>query len=299
MTFRAPTAEQRFVLDHVAGIAKRHTDPTNGWHALVWKALGRSGTILGEGDEAVLEWRTAQPADPPAEQLLMQLTPPEPDLPAWIDRPAPSAKGAEDVAPSRAAPLIGAMNWARRRGANRQAAKDERATLERGRIVHRLLEALPEVAPAERRAVGSRFLETVATTWPKAEREAALGEVLAVLAHPDFAPVFAAGSRAEVDFVAKGADRGDTPRVAGRIDRIAVGADAVILVDYKTNRPYPTAVADVPDAYLAQLRSYADALAVLYPKKSILAGLLWTGGPLLMPIPTARLRGETQGPESA
>lgn len=286
---------------YVAGITRRHTDLSGGWHALVWNALKPAATLVGEGADAYLEWRTAQAPDPTAEQMLLELTPAEPALPAWIERTSPSQPGLTDIAPSKATPLFSSAARRHRPAAQRGASPlaDERSAMERGRIIHRLLEALPEVATESRAAVGGRFLEAVAAGWTRREREDTLAEVMAVLNQPGFAPVFAPGSRAEIDFVARGQAGTGKTRVSGRIDRIAVGAEAVLLVDYKTNRPFPTAISDVPDAYLGQLRSYAGILAELYPKKSIIAGLLWTGGPLLMPVPRALLTGPMQGAKSA
>ncbi len=43
--------------------------------------------------------------------------------------------------------------------------------------------------------------------------------------------------------------RGKEHAVSGVIDRLAVSGDRVLIVDYKTNRPAPQALADVPGAY--------------------------------------------------
>ena len=103
----------------------------------------------------------------------------------------------------------------RRRGRRRRAGPFAAAgtgaalALARGRLVHRLLECLPEIAAEDRHAVGAAYLAAFARPledWPEAERDALLAEVLAVMAEPGFAPVFAPGSRAEVE-------------IAGRISR--------------------------------------------------------------------------------
>ena len=61
--------------------------------------------------------------------------------------------------------------------------------------------------------------------------------------------------------------------------------DAVIVVDFKTNRPPPREVAGVPQAYLLQLSAYRLILNKIYPGKPVRAALLWTAIPALMPIP--------------
>lgn len=72
--------------------------------------------------------------------------------------------------------------------------------------------------------------------------------------------------------------------VSGKIDRLAVTDREVLIVDYKTNRPAPEAIEDVPEAYIAQLALYAELLKPLYPSKRISAALLFTEIPRLLPL---------------
>ncbi|MCA1973110.1 MAG: PD-(D/E)XK nuclease family protein, partial [Caenispirillum sp.] len=129
------------------------------------------------------------------------------------------------------------------------------------------------------------FLARPAWQLEAAEQEQIAAETLAVLAEPVFAPLFGPGSRAEVPIV------GLVGRhvVAGQVDRLVVTEDAVLVVDYKTNRPPPLAVADVADAYLRQMAAYRGALKDLYPGRPVRCALLWTDGPRLMELPADRL----------
>jgi ATP-dependent helicase/nuclease subunit A len=168
------------------------------------------------------------------------------------------------------------------------ARTDPQATAarDRGRLVHRLLQSLPDIAPERRADIAARFVDTFAPKhWSAGERAALAAEALAVLADPAFAGAFAEGSRAEVEIAGRIEIDGRTVSVAGRIDRLAVTGDRVLVVDYKTNRPAPTGLADVPDAYIAQLALYRALLRQLYPGKIVAAALLWTDGPNLMAIP--------------
>jgi ATP-dependent helicase/nuclease subunit A len=155
----------------------------------------------------------------------------------------------------------------------------------RGRLVHRLLQTLPELAPAARAAAGRRYLGFRVHGLPVAEQESILAETLAVLERPDFAAVFGPRSRAEVPIVAVMDDHA----ITGQIDRIVVLKDRLLIVDYKTLRPPPAGPASVPPAYLRQLAVYRAALKAVYPRHAIEAAILWTDGPILMPIPPALL----------
>jgi len=159
--------------------------------------------------------------------------------------------------------------------------------LQRGRLIHRLLESLLEISPERRADIGARYLDAAedAEKWLPVDRAAFLGEVLAVIAHVDFAEAFAPGSRAEVEI----AGRLGARTIAGRVDRLAVTPGRVLIVDFKTNRPPPQTLAEVPPVYINQLALYRAVLRRLYPGRPIAAALLWTDGPALMEIPESAL----------
>ena len=62
-------------------------------------------------------------------------------------------------------------------------------------------------------------------------------------------------------------------------------ADTVSIVDYKTNRPAPASLAEVPPAYLLQLALYRALLQPLYPGREVKAALLFTEAPRLIELP--------------
>ncbi len=66
-------------------------------------------------------------------------------------------------------------------------------------------------------------------------------------------------------------------------------AERVLIVDYKTNRPAPETLAEVPDAYVGQLALYRTILRRLYPGRRVTAALMWTDVPALMEIPESAL----------
>jgi ATP-dependent helicase/nuclease subunit A len=119
------------------------------------------------------------------------------------------------------------------------------------------------------------------------ERKLLLEQVRHVLDDPHFAELFLPGSRAEVPIVGRLA--GGMLAVSGQVDRLAVTHESVLIADYKTNRPAPQRVDDVPPAYVTQLALYRAVLAQLYPAKAIRAALVWTDVPDLMEISAASL----------
>ena len=199
-------------------------------------------------------------------------------LPAWVGRaPPPEPAPVRPLLPSRldddepaARSPVGAGSVRRN---------------QRGRLVHLLLQHLPELPEEERRGAARRYLAAVAGGLDGAAREAILRETLAVLEDPAFAPIFAAGSRAEVALSGRIGER----VIAARVDRLWAGADEVFVVDYKTNRAPPASADEVPPAYLRQMAAYRALLTEIFPSHTISCGILWTDGPILMKLSDSAL----------
>jgi ATP-dependent helicase/nuclease subunit A len=131
--------------------------------------------------------------------------------------------------------------------------------LEEGRLAHALLQHLPELPPEHRRAAAESLLARRGALTPE-RRDELVARAIHLLELPELAPLFAPGSRAEVA-VAGMLARPGAPTVpfSGRVDRLAVTADALLLADFKTG-PTPAA-----DDHVAQLALYRAALTPLYP----------------------------------
>ncbi|WP_417771937.1 double-strand break repair helicase AddA [Stappia sp.] len=162
--------------------------------------------------------------------------------------------------------------------------------LERGRHLHRLLQMLPDLPAAARRAAALRYL---AAYLPEdlADAAATLAqEALGVLEAPEFAAVFDPTARAEVPIVGRiAAPDGTEVEVSGQIDRLSVTPEEVLLVDFKTDRLVPASQDAVGESYVTQLAVYSALLGGLYPGRVVRAALLFTAGPKLVELPAARL----------
>jgi ATP-dependent helicase/nuclease subunit A len=105
-----------------------------------------------------------------------------------------------------------------------------------------------------------------------------------VLDHPRFRELFGPGSRAEVPIVGRIMAGGELVRVSGQVDRLAVTPRVVLVGDFKTNRPAPRRIEEVPEGYIIQLARYRAVLAKIYPDRPIRAALIWTEVPDLMEL---------------
>jgi ATP-dependent helicase/nuclease subunit A len=210
------------------------------------------------------------------------------DLPAWLHAAAPPELRVDSpLRPSDPAAKEG------QRIRTGESVMERARALQRGTLVHRLLQSLPDVAAERRRDAALKYLIRNADGWTDGEREALARGVLALIGDPHFAPVFALHSRAEVSIVGRLDRPGRPPAlVSGQIDRLVVTADEVLIVDYKTNHAPPGARAQAPAAYVRQLALYRAVLQKLYPQLPVRAALLWTETPQFMEISSPALDAE-------
>src|SRR5262249_51885803 len=152
--------------------------------------------------------------------------------------------------------------------------------LQRGVLVHRLLQSLPDLAADRRRDLARDYLVRNAEDWTAEARSALVDQVLKLIAEPRFAPVFASGRRADGPIVGRLEGR----LVSGQIDRLVVTPAEILIVDYKTNHAPPATAEEAPQGYVRQLALYRAVLAKLYPQRAIRAALLWTETPDLVEI---------------
>ena len=269
--------------DHllVCGWEPRGEVPETSWYALVAAGLRRAGAVAqahewGQGLQlacaqsgdaepsrhneaaavaALPAWAGAAPGWRPAP------VPPEPPLPRPLSPSRPDGVRLGTVPPARS-PL--------RRGAGPNASA-------KGMLVHALLQYLPAL-PAEARHAAA--LSYAASVLPEDAAAVAL-QVLAVLEAPSLAPLFGPASRAEQALT--GVVAGQV--ITGRIDRLAVLPDEVLVADYKTSRAPPASAAAAPVLYLRQLAAYRAVLRLLYPDRPVRCALIWTEGPVAMAVP--------------
>jgi ATP-dependent helicase/nuclease subunit A len=196
------------------------------------------------------------------------------ELPRWAKSSLVGAARVETAAPSRVAHVNPALFSPRGDGQRR---------FRRGRLIHGLLERLPDVAPERREQAAHAWLARQGVNEEDARLYAR--EAMNVIEDMRFAALFGAKSRAEAPIVGVAAGR----PVRGVVDRLAVDDERVMVLDYKTDRPAPHDAADAPRPYVTQLALYREVLRAVFPGKRVECALLWTESPRLMELPQAQL----------
>ncbi|HYJ59672.1 MAG TPA: double-strand break repair helicase AddA [Methyloceanibacter sp.] len=257
------------------------------WYDLITTGLdGCLSKTAGPDGKPVRRMENDQTKDvPPADAEPVAAA--SPPLPAWALQAAAPGRSRPKLAPSRLA--LGEAGGV-------EALPPEQVSLgplplsqnnrfARGRLVHALLQHLPELDPEAQERAARAFIAAHGAELTQELKDEILAETLAVVRDSAFAPLFQPGSIAEVPIVAHigGYD------LEGQIDRLVEVGNALLILDYKTNRPPPKTLEEVAPAYIAQLAAYRAALRNLYPNRTLRAALLWTDGARLMEVPSADL----------
>jgi ATP-dependent helicase/nuclease subunit A len=283
-------AEDRLI---VCGYHGKRSPSTGTWHSIVSRALTgapesteRRHPASGEPVHRFVMTKLPPVALAAADEtrLPQQVLP----LPATLFRPLPPYEELpRPLSPSGASALI---------DEGKEAVVDTRSpvldseaepgfAVMRGLALHKLLQMLPGFHEGERQGAAGQYLSRAGADWTEAERSKALTSVMAILGDSRFAELFSPNSRAEVAVMGSLEVKGRLRSISGKIDRLAVTPGRVSIVDYKTNRPAPATLAQVPPAYILQLALYRALLKPLYPDRAVTAALLFTEAPRLIELP--------------
>ncbi|HSP48782.1 MAG TPA: double-strand break repair helicase AddA [Pseudolabrys sp.] len=268
-------AKERLV---IVGTQGSHKIPDGCWYQLVESALKPDCVAEpaddGGGDVLRYRKRTSQPEK--IEKTASSVATKPTSVPAWLKANATSDSSAlRTITPSSVEDVDDARPFT--------AAGNAKALL-RGTLVHRLMQSLPDIPAGKRLKAAEDYLARAGSELAEEERARIAERVMLVLEDARFYELFAPGSHAEVPIVGRLILGGETVRVSGQIDRLVVTQTAVLIGDFKTNRPAPRRIEDVPQSYLRQLALYRAVLAKLYLDKPIRAALIFTEVPDLMEL---------------
>ncbi|HSQ98164.1 MAG TPA: double-strand break repair helicase AddA [Rickettsiales bacterium] len=136
---------------------------------------------------------------------------------------------------------------------------EESINIQKGKLVHKLLEILPEAKEKEK--IADIYLKN---SQYKNEIKDTVFNILDKFKH-----LFEKNSKAEVAVFGKiGNDI-----ISGQIDRLTITEDKVFIIDYKNTNYLPK---QVPEKYKKQLELYKILLEKIYPDKIIECYILWT-----------------------
>ena len=259
----------------VCGIESKKR-PEGCWYDLVLQSLqGQPGFSAHETGGVTL-WRyckvepsgTPQPAQSAADPVV--------DKPDWLKRPFTAEPPVRVLTPS--------SRTAAQDRSPAPAAEPTGQARRRGRIVHRLLQSLPDI-PVDRRAEAMRDFLTRQNGLEPTEQSSIAEQVMLVIEDQRFYEHFGPASRAEAPIVGRIKIGGNMVPVSGQIDRLSITQDAVFIIDFKTGRKSKKRIAE----YTRQLAAYRAVLQKIYPGRAVRAALVFTEAPDLMELSAEEL----------
>jgi ATP-dependent helicase/nuclease subunit A len=254
-------AEDELYIAGAKGDSKIHDDC---WYNVIKNGIEK----LAQKDGDILYIESEQSETVSNDNEMAEATDLNIELPDFIHAPAP-------IEPSPSIPL--APSQMKENNPPVQSPLMGKSVL-RGKLIHKLLEYLPDIESEKRAIVAAQFMGKHSNELSGEEQQDIIDSVFKVLNNEQISHIFGTGSKAEVPIA------GVIGKyvVVGQIDRLLITEKEVLVVDYKTNRTPPKNAADVHINYLKQMAAYKAALKQIYPEKAIRCALVWTEEPSVM-----------------
>ncbi|MCJ8325426.1 MAG: double-strand break repair helicase AddA [Rhizobiales bacterium] len=267
---------------YMAGYAKK---PATGkeeffnWYQLVEQAMQGWATEVEIDGQTILRFETDGEKEPVKDAALADVH--DVELSQWAFERAPRPK--QLLRPQAPSSLL-ETNWEAADFENMDLTDlvlsplqtDDKRRFLRGNIIHKLLENLPKLAPELHDAAMQNYLRKFDDDFNAATLAEIGDEVTRIMNDEQFAALFGQNSQSEVSIVGEISLKAQKKLISGQIDRLVIGADEILILDYKSNRPPPKEAKNVALQYLGQMAAYRDLLRQTYPQHSIKTALLWT-----------------------
>lgn len=144
------------------------------------------------------------------------------------------------------------------------------SALEKGQLVHALLQFLPTIEPQKRQDVAQSWLQKKVPE--DFDYQTLARRVVGVVDIKEIAALFSPLSRAEQRITGR---LGDGQIISGQVDRLVELPDRIMVCDYKSGVHVPQDVTKTPRNYLVQMAAYRRVLRDIWPDKKIMCFLVW------------------------
>lgn len=151
----------------------------------------------------------------------------------------------------------------------------------RGRLVHELLQYLPDCPKEEREAIALQWIERTNMHMKSQDAKVLIKQVLSVMEHSDLHFLFDSESLVEQPLIGVV----DGIVITGKIDRMRILPEQVIICDFKSGRRAPKIAENIPEIYLKQMAAYRSLIREIYPNRLVNALLVWTDDAKITKIP--------------
>ncbi len=246
---------------YVVGYQGKNALKDESWYRMVEEALGRPDnehaklrSVVNEDGSEILRFGP----DPKWSQLDGIQEHRKPETVPWLTQ-LPTY------------PDLAQRNWTATRPPQAGKVIHSFSGVNRGTIIHKILQDIPGKSDQQ-------ALDHARNILAKNQLDVQLAEnILDLLSAPGHRDFFSDGSQAEVSIAAV---LPNGQRFAGRVDRLVIRSNEILLLDYKTDRTVPEKLPD-DHAYVIQMAAYVMALKQAYVDRPVRAAILWTALPRL------------------
>lgn len=143
-----------------------------------------------------------------------------------------------------------------------------------GKVIHKILEIFPErlAVISDKSALILDYLNLNHSYLIDAEKQEILRQILNIFTNSDLAFLFGANSKSEVPVMGKI----DGQLILGKIDRLIVNENDIVIVDYKSDVLKEEEMAVKALKYKEQLGFYSEIMSLIYPGKMVKSAIVWT-----------------------
>ena len=269
-------AEERLVMaGALGGRRKDGQAPEESWFNLLASAMEQLG--CGWEDEPrwgrVLRYNGEERATGGTEEAVSAAIPLPSELPEWLHTPAP-----EERRPPR--PLVPSHLDDDDYGEPPTDGTRAQIAAEKGRLIHAIFERLSGSDVDVMMEQAESWLQ-INSRNTEIGNAGLLRDIRGVIENTEWSAFFGPDARAEVPLAAIVGES----VITGRVDRLLIEGDLVRVLDFKTGRHIPETADALPIANIRQMAHYVSALEAVFPGKKVEALLLFTHGPVMMPLP--------------
>jgi ATP-dependent helicase/nuclease subunit A len=250
---------------YIAGTAGKNSKKSGCWYDSISEAMARLTTEDADGAFRLVGGNSKTPGKDNPEDAHVKTLFPE----YLLSPPRPEPTPSSPISPSKIEDGV---------SSGKNSLLGRKRIIE-GKIIHSLLEFMPDIAHPERREAGKNFLKRKFISMPEIDIDNIIGHLISIMDMSGLKDVFGEHSRAEVPIIGIVENK----VISGRIDRLCVLEDKVIIVDYKTGQSPPD-IASISGDYIRQMSLYSSIMQRIYQDKSIEAYLIWTEGAIVFDI---------------
>ena len=190
-------------------------------------------------------------------------------VPNWYDELPDTCIGTKDA-------IIRPSEWQSDKHQIEPHKKGQLKALERGNLIHTLLERLPLLHESDQEISAIRYIKKQMPKLSEEEVTTLFEEVYSILHHKDCSDLFSKESLAETAIIGRIGEL----EISGQIDRLIVTDSYIKLADFKTGQPS----ASPPEAYVRQMALYMGLLKQIYTGRPFHCFLIWTQSAEVMPL---------------